>query len=331
MLALTVLITLWWSSLGKSMPIYTTVAQDGSGNFTRIADAILAAPNYSKRRYYIKIKAGFYRENIFVGEQKTNLTFVGDGMNKKVISGNKSYGGGFKTYDTATAGIEGQGFVAQDITFENTAGPYKNQAVALRNQAENSAFFKCRFQGYQDTLYTVRGKQFFRECEIYGTVDFIFGNAAVFFQNSIIYAKKPLNLQTNTITAQKREKQDEKTGTIMQNCTIKAADDLRQQNFKFKTFLGRPWGNFSRTIIMKSYLDDIIDPKGWLEWNGRSPDRVYYAVYKNTGPRANTGGRVPWEKVINSSIEATNFTLRNFIEGDKWIPATGIPFFLDLL
>ncbi|KAL7207688.1 hypothetical protein ACSBR1_029607 [Camellia fascicularis] len=108
----------------------------------------------------------------------------------------------------------------------------------------------------------------------------------------------------------------------MQNCTIKAADDLRQENFKFKTFLGRPWGNLSRTIIMQSYLDDIIDPKGWLEWNGRSPDRVYYAEYKNEGPGANTGGRVPWEKVINSSIEATNFTLRNFIEGDKWIPAT---------
>ncbi|GMP81530.1 hypothetical protein CsSME_00036208 [Camellia sinensis var. sinensis] len=277
MLALTVLITLWWSSLGKSMPIDTIVAQDGSGNFTRIADAILAAPNNSKRRYYIKIKEGFYRENIFVGKQKTNLAFVGDGMNKTVISGNKSKGGGFETYDTATAGIEGQGFVAQDITFENTAGPYKNQAVALRNNAENSAFFKCRFQGYQDTLYTVRGKQFFRECEIYGTVDFIFGNAAVFFQNSIIYAKKPINLQTNTITAQKRENPKEKTG--------------------------RPWGNFSRTIIMQSYLDDIIDPKGWLEWNGRSPDTVYYAEYKNEGPGANTGGRVPWEKSRTSFID----------------------------
>ncbi|KAI8003498.1 hypothetical protein LOK49_LG08G00446 [Camellia lanceoleosa] len=104
MLALTVLITLWWSSLGKSMPIDTTVAQDGSGNFTRIADAILASPNYSKRRYYIKIKEGFYRENIFVGKQKTNLTFVGDGWNKTVISGNKSNGTGFQTYYTATAG-----------------------------------------------------------------------------------------------------------------------------------------------------------------------------------------------------------------------------------
>ncbi|GMP81384.1 hypothetical protein CsSME_00036118 [Camellia sinensis var. sinensis] len=287
MLALTVLITLWWSSLGKSMPIDTTVAQDGSGNFTRIADAILASPNYSKRRYYIKIKEGFYRENIFVGKQKTNLTFVGDGWNKMVISGNKSNGTDFQTYYTATA--EGKGFVAQDITFENTAESYMNQAVALRNSAENSAFFRCRFQGYQDTLYTAKGKQFFRECEVYGT--------------------KPLNLQTNTITAQKRENPNEKTGTIMQNCTIKAADDLRQENFKFKTFLGRPWGNLSRTIIMQSYLDDIIDPKGWLEWNGRSPDTVYYAEYKNEGPGANTGGRVPWEKVINSSIEATNLHL----------------------
>ena len=82
---------------------------------------------------------------------------------------------------------------------------------------------------------------------------------------------------------------------------------------------------------MQSYLDDIIDPKGWLEWEGRDPNRVYYAEYQNRGPGARTKDRVQWARVINSSVEAAKFTVRNFIQGGQWIPSTGIPFFLDLL
>ncbi|XP_057461150.1 pectinesterase 2-like [Actinidia eriantha] len=252
-------------------------------------------------------------------------------MDRTVISGNKSHGGGFQTNETPTVGIKSSGFIAQNITFRNTAGPENDQAVALSIEADRAAFYKCRFQAYQDTLYTRGISQFFRDCEIYGTIDFIFGDATVVFQNCIIYAQKPLEFQKNTITAQKRELQRQISGTIIQNCTITAADDLRQQKSKFKTFLGRPWGNYSTTIIMQSFLDDIIDPLGWLEWEGRGVDKVYYVEYKNRGPGANTEGRVKWARVINSSTTAAKFSVRNFIEGDKWIPSTGIPFFLDLL
>ncbi|GFY81388.1 plant invertase/pectin methylesterase inhibitor superfamily [Actinidia rufa] len=329
MLALSLLSVYCWSS--QAMPFDIVVAQDGSGNFSRISDAIMASPNLSARRYYIRIREGLYTENVLVGKEKTNIVLVGDGMDKTVISSNKSNGGGFQTYDSATVGLDGQGFVAQDITFTNTAGPNNHQAVALRNSAGYSAFFRCRFQGYQDTLYTFGGYQFFRDSEIYGTVDFIFGKAPVVLQNCRIYVHRPLALQSNTITAQKKEKVEDVSGIVIQNCTITAAPELRQQSFKFKTFLGRPWGNLSTTIIMQSYLDDIIDPKGWLEWEGRDPNRVYYAEYQNRGPGSRTRDRVQWARVINSSVEAAKFTVRNFIQGGKWIPSTGIPFFLDLL
>lgn len=230
-------------------------------------------------------------------------------------------------------GIQGKGFVAQNIAFENTAGPYGNQAVAVRIEADLSAFYKCRFKGYQDTLYTHTQTQFFRECEIYGTVDFIFGNSAVVLQNCMIYVRKPLAFQKNTITAQKRESKEETSGIIIQNCTIAVAPDLRQQLLKFKTFLGRPWGIFSRTVIINTFLDDLIDPQGWLEWEDRDPDqldKVFYTEYKNKGPGALTKGRVPWARIMNSSTEVAEFTVRNFINGEQWIPST-IPFFPDIM
>ncbi|KAI8546940.1 hypothetical protein RHMOL_Rhmol07G0158800 [Rhododendron molle] len=334
MLAALILVILCSSTRAQiSMRANVTVAKDGSGHFTTISAAIEAAPKMSATKFYVAIRAGVYTENVFIGQDKQNIVLIGDGMDTTIISGNRSNATGFRTYETATVGIRGLGFVAQDITFENTAGPSRNQAVALRIEADHSAFYKCRFKGYQDTLYTLKKTQFFRECEIYGTVDFIFGNSAVVFQNCVIYVLKPRDSQKNTITAQKREFRDEKTGIIIQNCTIAAAPNLRRQFLNFKTFLGRPWGVFSRTVIINSFLDSLIDPAGWLEWEGRGPDeldKVFYAEYKNKGPGANIKGRVPWARIINSSTEAAEFTVRNFINGDRWIPST-IPFFPDLM
>ncbi|KAI8523305.1 hypothetical protein RHMOL_Rhmol13G0063100 [Rhododendron molle] len=290
------LVILCSSSRGQNMRANITVAKDGSGQFTTISAAIEVAPKLSATKYYIAIRAGLYMENVYIGPDKQNIVLIGDGMDATIISGKRSNATGFRTYDTATVGIEGQGFVAEHITFENTAGPYGNQAAAIMVQADFSAFYRCRFKGYQDTLYTSRRKQFFRECEIYGTVDFIFGDSSVVFQNCMIYVLKPRDSQKNTITAQKRESEDGKTGIIIQNCTIEAAPDLRRQISKFKTFLGRPWGVFSRTVIINTFLDDLIDPAGWLEWEGRDPDKlgkVFYAEYNNKGPGANTKGSKP--------------------------------------
>ncbi|KAI3428967.1 Pectinesterase [Psidium guajava] len=105
--------------------------------------------------------------------------FVGDGIGKTIITGSKSVGGGSTTFKSATVAVVGDGFVARDITFRNTAGAANHQAVALRSGSDLSVFYKCSFEGYQDTLYVHSERQFYRECDIYGTVDFIFGNAAV--------------------------------------------------------------------------------------------------------------------------------------------------------
>ncbi|KAM7466531.1 hypothetical protein LguiB_014093 [Lonicera macranthoides] len=314
----------------RSMPTDVIVAKDGTGNFSLVKDAIEAAPNYSSTRFYIRIKEGSYIEHIIIGKEKRNIAIIGDGIGKTIISGNRSRGSGIGTDLTATVGVYGNGFFAQGVTFRNVAGPLKHQAVALTSEADRCAFYQCSFEGFQDTLYAKMGIQFFRECEIYGTVDFIFGKASVVFQNCIIYARTPLPGQSNTITAQGREAPEGIDGTIIHNCTITATEDLRQQGSKVKTYLGRPWGTYSRTVIMQSFLDNIIDPHGWLNWTGHTLDRPYYPEFDNRGPGASTNARVKWALVINRAT-AAEYSVRNFIQGHKWIPTIGIPVHLDLL
>ena len=221
------------------------------------------------------------------------------------------------------------GFVATDITFRNTAGAIKHQAVAVRNGADLSTFYRCSFEGYQDTLYTHSLRQFYRECDIYGTVDFIFGNAAALFQNCNIYPRLPMPGQFNPITAQGRTDPNQNTGISIHNCTIRAADDLASSNSTTQTYLGRPWKEYSRTVYMQSFMDSLINTVGWREWDGNfALSTLYYAEYNNTGPGSDTTNRVTWPgyQVIANATDAANFTVSNFLLGDNWLPQTGVPY-----
>jgi len=226
------------------------------------------------------------------------------------------------------AAVVGDGFIAQDITFRNTAGAANHQAVALRSGSDLSVFYRCSFEGYQDTLYVYSDRQFYRECDIYGTVDFIFGNAAVVFQNCNIYARNPPN-KVNTITAQGRTDPNQNTGISIHNSRVTAASDLNPVQSSVKTYLGRPWKQYSRTVFMKTYLDSLINGEGWMEWSGDfALNTLYYGEYMNTGPGSSTANRVKWlgYHVITSASEASKFTVGNFIAGNSWLPATSVPF-----
>ncbi|KAK1549719.1 hypothetical protein Q3G72_006714 [Acer saccharum] len=309
------------------------VAKDGTGNFTTITEAVEAAPNSSTTRIVIYIKAGAYFENVEVVRKKTMLTFIGDGIGKTIVKASRNVVDGWTTFRSATVAVVGNEFIAKGITFENSAGPSKHQAVALRSGSDFSAFYQCSFVGYQDTLYVHSLRQFYRECDIYGTVDFIFGNAAVVFQNCNLYARKPAENQKNMFTAQGREDPNQNTGISILNCKIAAAADLIPNQTNFKTYLGRPWKEYSRTVIMRSNIGDLVDPAGWLEWNGTfALSTLYYGEYMNRGPGSNTSGRVTWPgyRVINSSTEANQFTVEGFLQGSEWLNATDIPFSLNL-
>ncbi|XP_011086155.1 probable pectinesterase/pectinesterase inhibitor 47 [Sesamum indicum] len=294
-----------------------TVSPYGGGNFTTINEAIAFAPNNSAIEdgyFIIYAMQGYYEEYVVVPRNKKNIMLIGDGINSTVITGNRSVIDGWTTFNSATFVVSGERFVAIDITFKNTAGPEKHQAVAVRNNADLSTFYRCSFEGYQDTLYIHSLRQFYRECNIYGTVDFIFGNAAAVFQNCNLFARKPMPNQKVAFTAQGRTDPNQNTGISIHNCTIEAAPDLAMDLYSSSlstNYLGRPWKEYSRTVYMQSYIGSFINPVGWLEWNGtKGLDTLYYGEYENYGPGANTSMRVQWPgySVMNAS-EAFNFSV----------------------
>ncbi|PIA52275.1 hypothetical protein AQUCO_01000267v1 [Aquilegia coerulea] len=307
------------------------VNPDGTGDFTTITDAINAAPNntdISNGYHVIFVVAGVYEEYVNVVKNKMNIMMIGDGINRTVITGNRSAGDGWTTFNSATFIVVGQGFVGVDMTIQNTAGAIKFQAVALRNGADMSTFYRCSFEGYQDTLYTHSLRQFYRECDIYGTVDFIFGNAAVVLQNCNIYPTLPIHGQRNEITAQGRTDPNQNTGTSIQNCNIRASEALASSNDTTQTYLGRPWKEYSRVVYMQSFMDSLIVPPGWDIWSGDfALATLFYAEYNNKGPGSDTTNRVTWPGYhVIDTIAATNFTVSNFIAGDAWLPQTGVPY-----
>ncbi|CAA7016477.1 unnamed protein product [Microthlaspi erraticum] len=309
------------------------VAKDGSGQFSTVQAAIDVAGRrkVTSGRFVIYIKRGIYQENINVRLNNDNIMLVGDGMRSTIITGGRSVKGGYTTFNSATAGIEGLHFIAKGLTFRNTAGPAKGQAVALRSSSDLSIFYKCSIEGYQDTLLVHSQRQFYRDCYIYGTVDFIFGNAAVVFQNCLILPRRPLKGQANVITAQGRADPFQNTGISIHNSRILPAPDLRPVISSVKTYMGRPWMKYSRTVVLQTYLDSVVSPFGWSPWIEGSVfglDTLFYAEYKNTGPASSTTWRVRWKgfHVLNRDSDATAFTVGRFIAGAAWLPRTGIPF-----
>ncbi|KAG6469403.1 hypothetical protein ZIOFF_074120 [Zingiber officinale] len=304
------------------------VAKDGSGNFKTITDALNAMPKKNSARYVIYVKAGIYKEYVMVTKDMNQIFMYGDGPRKTVVTGSKNFVDGVGTMNTATFAVVGQGFIAKSMGFSNTAGAIKHQAVALRVQADMAAFFNCRMDGFQDTLYVHAHRQFYRNCVISGTIDFIFGDSAAVFQNCLIVVRRCMDNQQNTVTAHGRTEAKEATGLVIQNCRIVPDQQLFPDRLKIPSYLGRPWKAYSFTLVMESTIGDLIRPEGWMPWDGNLYlNTLYYAEYGNRGPGAGTSGRVKWKgfHVIDKKT-AQQFTVEPFIQGSQWIKYTGITY-----
>ncbi|KAI3463189.1 hypothetical protein Pfo_019852 [Paulownia fortunei] len=302
-----------------------TVAADGSGDVRTINEAVAKIPKKSQTRFVIYVKAGEYVENVVLEKSYWNVMIYGDGKSATIVSGSKNFVDGTPTFSTATFAVAGKGFIARDIGFINTAGAAKHQAVAFRSGSDQSVFYRCSFDAFQDTLYAHSNRQFYRECDITGTIDFIFGNSAVVFQNCNILPRQPLSNQFVTITAQGKKDPNQNTGISIQRCSMSPLDTLTAP-----TYLGRPWKDYSTTIIMETSIGGFLDPKGWISWvsNVDPPSSTFYAEYQNTGPGASTSNRVTWAgyKPTLTAAEASKYNVESFIEGPSWLPATSVTF-----
>ena len=283
-------------------------------------------------RVYIEIAPGVYHERVIVTQNHANITLVGMGKGPEDVvitnSLNAKQAGG--TFFTETVEINGDGFEADNVTFENTAGN-TGQAVAAAVRADRAVFKHCRFLGHQDTLFADYGRQYYVDSYIEGGVDFIFGNAAAVFDHDEIHANGP-----GYLTAQSRTSPEQTTGYVIVDSKVTsgiapaAAPDAApnaagQPNpeapRRDSICLGRPWRPYARVIYMDTELPADVIPQGWSAWGNRDPvPLAYYAEYESKGPGANPAGRVAWSHQLTAK-EAAQFMPKAFLAGkDHWDP-----------
>jgi len=283
------------------------------------------SPNGRPGRVFIEIAPGVYHERVIVTQNHTNITLVGMGKSPSDVvitnSLNAKQAGG--TFFTETVEINGAGFEADNLTFENTAGN-TGQAVAAAVRADRAVFKNCRFIGHQDTLFADYGRQYYVDTYIEGGVDFIFGNAAAVFDHSEIHANG-----RGYLTAQSRTSPHQSTGYVILNSKVTSGIEdvpvpagtsvnVSPQN---TISLGRPWRPFSRVVYIHTELPADIVPQGWNAW-GNTPGQpqVYYAEYQSTGPGANPKARVPWSHQLTAA-QAAHYLPKVFLAGsDHWNP-----------
>ncbi|KAK4745701.1 hypothetical protein SAY87_012021 [Trapa incisa] len=305
-----------------NLTVDATVCRDGAGGcYGTVQDAVNAAPDNGDGRFVIYIKAGVYNGTL----EKKNVIFIGDGVGKTVITGNLNVGQpGMSTYNSATVGVVGDGFMATGITFENTAGPNTIQAVAFRSSSDFSYIENCEFLGHQDTLYASALRQYYKSCRIEGNVVFVFGNAGAIFDDCQILIRprqlEPEKGESNPITAHGRADPSQSTGFVFHNCAINGTEayvKLYHENPKLhKNFLGRP---FPREAVV-GVLEDVVHKLRWMPWSGDvALNTLYYGEFNNTGPGSPASQRVSWSNRIPEEHVDT-YSVDRFIQGGEWIP-----------
>ncbi|WP_237487832.1 pectinesterase family protein [Hufsiella arboris] len=288
------------------------VAQDGSGDYKTVQEAVNAVPDYRKLKTVIFIKNGVYKEKLIIAGSKKDVSFIGEDVNKTIITFNdfaskkNRFGEEMGTSGSSSVYIYGDGFNAENITFENSSGPV-GQAVALWVAGDKTVFKNCRMLGFQDTLYTYGygSREYFYKCYIEGTVDFIFGSATAVFDDCDIFCKN-----NGYVTAASTP--DSVTfGYVFMNCRVKGS--AAENTF----YLGRPWRPFAKVAFLKCELGNMITPSGWNNWGKESNEKTaFFAEYKNTGQGANPTKRVAWSHQLSES-EAANYNLTAILRGWK--------------
>jgi len=301
-------------SPGKGQEQYDfVVSRDGTGDFTTVQAAIDSVPDFRKNETTIFITSGVYKEKLVLPTSKTNVTFIGENAEKTILTNDdyasreNIFGEEMGTTGSSSFFIFGDNFTAKNITFRNSAGPV-GQAVAVRVDGDRAIFVNCRFLGFQDTLYPHGddSRQYYLNCYIEGTVDFIFGGSTAVFEECVIHCK-----DHGYITAASTAEQEE-FGFVFKQCRI--TGDAPEDSF----YLGRPWRPYAHVVFMNSYLGDHIQPAGWDNWGAPEKEKTaFYAEYKNSGPGFTPGQRVEWSRQL-SEKEAKRYTLENIFNG--WQP-----------
>ncbi|KAL5995762.1 hypothetical protein ACLOJK_025832 [Asimina triloba] len=282
-----------------------------SGDFKTVSDAVNSVPKDNTNRTIIKIGPGVYKEKITVDRSKPFITFFGDhdAMPTLTFDGRAAEYG---TVNSASVAVDADYFMAVNIIFENTSprpvlGVKGAQAVAMKIGGDKAAFYSCKIYGFQDTLCDHKGRHFFKDCFIQGTVDFIFGGGKFLYLRCEMHSVADGLI---AITAQARKSRDEDSGFSFVHCNVTGSG---------KVLLGRAWMPSSLVVYSFANLDSIVEPRGWDDFGKEDRHRtLLFGEHNCKGPGANMDQRVPYCKALNSK-QARRFTSTSFIEAETWL------------
>ncbi len=290
------------------------VAQDGSGKYLTVQEAFNHIPLNNKKPVTIYIRNGIYKEKLHLDSSKKFVTIIGEDKFKTILTYDdhtgtiESNGEVINTMTSHSFEIKADNFTAKNITVQNDAGFSAGQAVALESDGDKARFYNCRFVGFQDVLFTKsqNSRQYYKDCYIEGTTDFIFGSATVWFEHCHIHSKK------NSHVTAASTPQDHEFGYVFSDCILTGDTSLNSVS------LGRPWRPYASVTYIHCYLGPQIKPEGWSNWNQTNNYKTTrFAEYENYGPGANRAGRVPWSKQLNNH-EIKKYTIEHVL--NEWIP-----------
>jgi pectinesterase len=309
------LCALIFSSLNLPAQTNLFVAADGGAQFKTVQAAIMSVPSGSAENpVLIHIAPGTYQELIYIQREKRFFKLIGANPTNTILKFNlyagitNAEGKPIGTFKTPSTTIDADDFTAENLTFENSAGPV-GQALAIRVDGDRAVFRNCRFLGWQDTILLNRGRQYFEDCYIDGAVDFIFGAATAWFEKCGINC-----LGSGYITAASTPV-DQLFGFVFSNCKITG------ENPDVKTFLGRPWRIYANTIYLNCEMSEVVRPEGWNDWKKlETHTTARYEEFNNTGPGARPTNRPGWIKQLTRT-EAQKITVEKVLGGaDNWNP-----------
>lgn len=282
------------------------VAQDGTGDFTKIQDAVNAAKAFPDDRITIFVKNGVYYEKVKIYSWNPKISLIGESREKTIITYddyfNKINIGRNSTFHTYTVLVEGNDFFAENLTIQNSSGEV-GQAVALNVNANRVVFTNCSFLGNQDTLYTSGEgtKNYFKDCYIEGTTDFIFGDATVLFEDCIVKSKK------NSYITAASTPENTAFGYVFKNCKLIADENTDV------VYLGRPWRIYAKTVFINCEMGKHIKSEGWHNWSKPEAEKTaFYAEYKCSGDGFQPDKRVSWSHQLRKS-EEKKYTIENIL------------------